>query len=39
MDFVDLQNRVGLKEPAKQITQRIMEEITGEVKVTLFVKK
>lgn len=38
-DFVDLQNRVGLKEPAKQITQRIMEEITGEVKVTLFVKK
>jgi putative nucleotide binding protein len=39
VDFVDLQNRVGLKEPAKQITQRIMEEITGEVKVTLFVKK
>lgn len=38
-DFGDLQNRVGLKEPAKQITQRIMEEITGEVKVTLFVKK
>lgn len=38
-DFVDLQNRVGLKEPSKQITQRIMEEITGEVKVTLFVKK
>jgi len=38
-DFSDLQNRVGLKEPAKQITQRIMEEITGEVKVTLFVKK
>jgi putative nucleotide binding protein len=38
-DFNDLQNRVGLKEPAKQITQRIMEEITGEVKVTLFVKK
>lgn len=38
-DFNDLQNRVGLKEPAKQITQRILEEITGEVKVTLFVKK
>ena len=38
-DFNDLQNRVGLKEPAKQIVQRIMEEITGEVKVTLFVKK
>lgn len=39
IDFADLQNRVGLKEPAKQIVQRIMEEITGEVKVTLFVKK
>jgi putative nucleotide binding protein len=38
-DFNDLQNRVGLKEPAKQIIQRIMDEITGEVKVTLFVKK
>lgn len=38
-DFNDLQDRVGLKEPAKQITQRILEEITGEVKVTLFVKK
>lgn len=37
--FDDLQDRVGLKEPAKQITQRILEEITGEVKVTLFVKK
>jgi putative nucleotide binding protein len=39
VDFNDLQNRVGLKEPIKQITDRIMDEITGEVKVTLFVKK
>lgn len=38
-DFDDLQNRVGLKEPMKQIADRIMDEITGEVKVTLFVKK
>jgi putative nucleotide binding protein len=38
-DFADLQNRVGLKEPSKQIIERIMDEITGEVKVTLFVKK
>ncbi len=38
-DFNDLQNRVGLKEPLKQITERIMDEITGEVKVTLFVKR
>jgi len=39
VDFNDLQDRVGLKEPQKQITERIMDEITGEVKVTLFVKK
>ncbi len=39
VDFNDLQGRVGLKEPQKQITERIMDEITGEVKVTLFVKK
>ncbi len=39
VDFNDLQSRVGLKEPQKQITERIMDEITGEVKVTLFVKK
>ena len=38
-DFNDLQSRVGLKEPAKQIVERILEELTGEVKVTLFVKK
>ncbi len=38
-DFNDLQTRVGLKEPQKQIAERIMDEITGEVKVTLFVKK
>jgi putative nucleotide binding protein len=37
--FDDLQTRVGLKEPMKQIADRIMDEITGEVKVTLFVKK
>lgn len=37
--FEDLQTRVGLKEPQKQIAERIMDEITGEVKVTLFVKK
>ena len=37
--FADLQERVGLKEPMKHIIDRIMDEITGEVKVTLFVKK
>ena len=39
VDFNDMQGRVGLKEPQKQIKERIMEEITGELKVTLFVKR
>ncbi len=38
-DFNDLQNRVGLKEPIKQLTKRIVEEITGESRMTLFVKR
>jgi putative nucleotide binding protein len=37
--FEDLQSRVGLKEPIKQITKRIMEEITGEARMNLFVKR
>lgn len=37
--FEDLQNRVGLNEPIKQITKRIMEEITGEARMNLFVKR
>jgi len=37
--FEDLQRRVGLKEPVKHITKRIMEEITGEARMNLFVKK
>jgi putative nucleotide binding protein len=38
-DFNDLQTRVGLKEPNKQISKRIMEEITGETRMNLFVKR
>lgn len=38
-DFKDLQERVGLKEPAKQIAKRILEEITGETRMNLFVRK
>ena len=38
-DFNDLQNRVGLKEPIKQLTKRILEEITGETRMNLFVKR
>lgn len=37
--FEDLQTRVGLKEPIKHIAKRIMEEITGEARMNLFVKK
>ncbi|MDE1764335.1 MAG: DUF655 domain-containing protein [Thaumarchaeota archaeon] len=38
-DFKNLQERVGLKEPAKQIAKRIIEEITGETRMNLFVRK
>jgi len=37
--YVDLQERVGFKEPIKHISQRIMDEITGESRMNLFVKK
>ncbi len=37
--FDDLQARVGLKDPIKHIAKRIMEEITGEARMNLFVKK
>ncbi len=38
-NFEDLQNRVGLKDPIKQISKRIMEEITGETRMNFFVKR
>jgi len=38
-NFEDLQKRVGLKEPIKQITKRVIEEITGESRMNLFVKR
>jgi len=37
--FAELQDRVGLKEPVKHITQRILEEISGEARMNLFVKR
>ena len=39
VDFKDLQDRVGLKEPVKQIAKRILEEITGETRMNLFVRR
>ena len=37
--YLDLQERVGLKEPIKHISERIMDEITGESRMNLFVKR
>lgn len=37
--FAELQERVGLKEPIKHISQRILEEVTGETRMNLFVKR
>jgi len=38
-NFEDLQQRIGFKEPVKQITKRILEEIMGETRMNLFVKR
>ncbi|AJW70195.1 DUF655 domain-containing protein [Nitrosopumilus adriaticus] len=37
--YADLQERVGFKEPVKHISERIMDEITGESRMNLFVKR
>ena len=37
--YVDLQERVGFKDPVKHISERIMDEISGESRMNLFVKK
>jgi len=37
--FVDIEKRVGLKEPIKHMSQRIVEEISGETRMNLFVKR
>jgi putative nucleotide binding protein len=37
--FDDIQNRVGLRDPAKMITKRIVEELAGDSRVSIFVKK
>jgi putative nucleotide binding protein len=38
-NFSDLQTRVGLRDPAKLISKRIIEEIVGEARMNLFVRK
>ena len=37
--FVDLQTRVGLRDPAKLIVKRIVDEIAGQARMNLFVRK
>lgn len=37
--FDDVQRRVGLREPAKMIAKRIVEELSGGSRINLFVKK
>lgn len=37
--YNDLQERVGFKDPIKHISERIMDEITGQSRMNLFVKR
>jgi len=37
--FADIEKRVGLKEPIEHLSQRIIEEISGETRMNLFVKR
>ena len=37
--FSEIQQRVGLREPAKLLAKRIVDEITGEARMNLFVRK
>ncbi len=38
-NFMDIQTRVGLRDPAKLIAKRIIEEIMGQARMNLFVRK
>ena len=37
--YQDLQDRVGFKEPIRHISERILDEITGQSRMNLFVKR
>jgi len=37
--FNDMEKRAGLKEPRKPVSQRIIEEISGETRMNIFVKR
>jgi putative nucleotide binding protein len=36
---MEIQNRVGLRDPAKLVAKRIIEEIMGQARMNLFVRK
>lgn len=38
-NFEDIQERVGLREPAKMMAKRIIEELSGDSRISLFVKR
>ena len=38
-NFDDIQNRIGLRDPAKLIVKRILEEILGDSRMNLFIRK
>ena len=38
-NFEDIQKRVGLRDPAKMIAKRVVEELAGDSRITIFVKK
>ena len=37
--FEDIQNRTGLREPAKLVAKRVVEEISGDSRINIFIKK
>jgi putative nucleotide binding protein len=39
VSFEDIQKRVGLREPAKLVAKRIVEELTGNCRINLIVRK
>ena len=39
VSFEDIQTRVGLRDPAKLVAKRITEEISGDSRINVFVKK
>lgn len=39
VSFEDLQQRVGLREPVRMVSKRIIEELAGDSRVSIFVKK